>query len=158
MPVKKLKEFLDKNNIRYVTIRHSQAYNAQRVAASAHIPGDELAKTVMVKIDGKMAMAVLPASFRVNFDTLKLLTGATTIELANEMEFKYMFPDCEVGAMPPFGNLYDMEVYVAEKLREDEEISFCAGTHFELIKMAYDDFERLVKPRILRFSTAHSMN
>lgn len=158
MPVKKLKEFLDENSVRYVTIRHSQAYNAQRVAASAHIPGDELAKTVMIKIDGKMAMAVLPASYRVNFDILKMLVGANTLELADEQEFKYMFPDCEVGAMPPFGNLYDMEVFVSEKLREDEEIAFCAGTHFELIRMAYDDFERLVTPRILRFSTAYSMS
>jgi len=158
MPVKKLKEFLDENNIKYVTIRHSQAYNAQRVAASAHIPGDELAKTVMVKIDGKMAMCVLPASFRINFDILKMLVGADKIELADEQEFKFLFPDCEVGAMPPFGNLYGMEVFVAEKLREDEEIAFAAGTHYELIRMTYDDFERLVKPRILRFSTAYSMN
>jgi Ala-tRNA(Pro) deacylase len=158
MPVKKLKEYLDKNNIKYVTIRHSQAYNAQRIAASAHIPGNELAKTVMVKIDGKMAMAVLPASFRINFDTLKLMIGANQIELADELEFKYLFPDCEVGAMPPFGNLYDMDVYVAEKLREDEEIVFNAGNHNELIRMTYDDFEKLVKPHILRFSTAYSMN
>jgi Ala-tRNA(Pro) deacylase len=105
-----------------------------------------------------MAMAVLPASFRINFDTLKLMIGANQIELADELEFKYLFPDCEVGAMPPFGNLYDMDVYVAEKLREDEEIVFNAGNHNELIRMAYDDFEKLVKPHILRFSTAYSMN
>lgn len=154
MPIKKLKNYLDENNIEYITIRHSLAFNAQRVAATTHIPGKELAKTVMIKLDGKMAMAVLPASYRVKLDLLKELTGAKTIELANEMEFKYLFPECEIGAMPPFGNLYDMEVFVAESLAEDTEIAFNAGTHVELIRMAYADFERLVQPVVLAFSTA----
>ncbi len=154
MPIKKLKDFLDRNNIEYITIRHSLAYNAQRIAATTHIPGKELAKTVMVKIDGKMAMAVIPASYRVNLRLLKETTGAKKVELAEEMEFKHMFPDCDPGAMPPFGNLYDMEVFVAESLAEDEEIAFNAGTHVELIRMAYADFERLVQPVVLRFSTA----
>ena len=101
-----------------------------------------------------MAMAVLPASYRVRLDVLKELTGAKTIELANEMEFKYLFPECEIGAMPPFGNLYDMEVFVAASLAEDTEIAFNAGTHVELIRMAYADFERLVQPVVLAFSTA----
>ncbi len=154
MPIKKLKNYLDENNIEYITIRHSLAFNAQRVAATTHIPGKELAKTVMIKLDGKMAMAVLPASYRVRLDVLKELTGAKTIELANEMEFKYLFPECEIGAMPPFGNLYDMEVFVAASLAEDTEIAFNAGTHVELIRMAYADFERLVQPIVLAFSTA----
>lgn len=154
MPIKKLKNYLDENNIEYITIRHSLAFNAQRVAATTHIPGKELAKTVMIKLDGKMAMAVLPASYRVRLDMLKELTGAKTIELANEMEFKYLFPECEIGAMPPFGNLYDMEVFVAASLAEDTEIAFNAGTHVELIRMAYTDFERLVQPIVLAFSTA----
>lgn len=154
MPIKKLKNYLDENNNEYITIRHSLAFNAQRVAATTHIPGKELAKTVMIKLDGKMAMAVLPASYRVRLDVLKELTGAKTIELANEMEFKYLFPECEIGAMPPFGNLYDMEVFVAASLAEDTEIAFNAGTHVELIRMAYADFERLVQPIVLAFSTA----
>ncbi|TDN95818.1 aminoacyl-tRNA deacylase [Sunxiuqinia elliptica] len=154
MPIKKLKNYLDENNIEYITIRHSLAFNAQRVAATTHIPGKELAKTVMIKLDGKMAMAVLPASYRVRLDVLKELTGAKTIELANEMEFKYLFPECEIGAMPPFGNLYDMEVFVAASLAEDTEIAFNAGTHVELTRMAYADFERLVQPVVLAFSTA----
>lgn len=154
MPIKKLKDYLDKNNIEYITIRHSLAFNAQQIAATTHIPGKELAKTVMVKIDGKMAMAVLPASYLVKLDVLKELIGAKKVELANEMEFKHLFPDCEIGAMPPFGNLYDMEVFVAESLAEDEEIAFNAGTHVELIRMAYADFERLVEPVVLAFSTA----
>lgn len=153
MPVRRLREFLDNQNIRYVTIRHSTAYTAQETAASTHIKGKELAKTVIVKIDGKMAMAVLPASCRVDFDLLKKVTGASKVELAPEQEFKDMFPGCDIGAMPPFGNLYGMEVLAAESLAEDEEIAFNAGSHAELIRLAYIDFERLVKPTVARFST-----
>jgi len=152
MPVKKLKQYLDSHHVKYVTISHSKAYTAQQVAASAHISGQELAKTVMVKKDGKMVMAVLPASFQVDFDLLKKTTGARQLELAQEQDFKTLFPDCEVGAMPPFGNLYDMEVYVAETLTEDEEIAFNAGSHTELIRMSYGDFAKLVHPKVLKFS------
>lgn len=153
MPLRKLKEFLDSHNIKFVTISHSQAFTAQQIAAIAHIPGKELAKTVMVKIDGKMAMAVLPASYKVDFGLLKKAAGAKRVELASEQEFKDMFPDCEVGAMPPFGNLYGMEVYVAESLAEDEEIAFNAGSHTELVKVSYKDFETHVKPKVVKFSS-----
>jgi Ala-tRNA(Pro) deacylase len=152
MPVKKLKDFLDNQNIKYVTITHSPTYTAQEIAASAHIPGKDLAKTVMVKIDGNMAMAVLPASCKVDFDLLKKAAGASTVGLASEQEFKNLFPECEIGAMPPFGNLYGMEVFVADALAEDEEIVFNAGSHTELIRLAYKDFERLVKPKVVKFS------
>lgn len=152
MPVQKLKEFLDKNNIKYVSITHSKAYTAQEVAASAHIPGKELAKTVILKVEGKMAMAVLPASYKIDFDHLKEIIGLNDVRLADEIEFKDKFPGCEVGAMPPFGNLYGMDVYVAESLAEDDEIAFNAGSHTELIKLAYNDFERLVKPKVVEFS------
>lgn len=153
MPVKKLKAYLDDNRVRYVTIIHSPAYTSQEIAASAHIPGKELAKTVMVKVDGKMAMAVLPASFRVDFPTLKSLTGAHDVALASEEEFKGMFPDGEPGAMPPFGNLWGMDVFVAGRLAEDEEIVFNAGSHIELMRLSYHDFARLVKPKVVEFST-----
>lgn len=152
MPVAKLKEFLDRNKVKYITIRHSPAFTAQEIAASAHVSGREVAKTVMVKVDRKMAMAVLPASFHVDFDLLKGVLGAKSVQLATETEFQNLFPECEVGAMPPFGNLYGMETYVAESLSEDEEVAFNAGTHTELIKLQYRDFERLVKPKVLRFS------
>ncbi len=152
MPVQKLKEFLDSHNIKYVVISHSRAFTAQETAASAHVPVKELAKTVMVKMNGKMAMAVLPASCKVDFDLLKKATEAATIEIANEKEFKDMFPDCEIGAMPPFGNLYRMAVFVAKTLTEDREIAFNAGSHRELVKLAYKDFERLVKPKVITFS------
>ncbi len=152
MPVKQLKEFLDRNGIKYVTIKHSAAFTAQDIAESSHVPGKELAKTVMVKIDGKIAMAVLPSPYHVNFSRLKQAVGADTVTLAGEDEFKNMFPECELGAMPPFGNLYGMEVYVAEALAEDEEIVFNAGSHTELIKMSYKEFERLVQPKKIKFS------
>ncbi len=152
MPINKLREFLDSQNVKYVNISHSKSYTAQEIAASAHIPGKEMAKTVMIKIDGRLAMAVLPASYKVDFELLKDALGAERVRLAYEQEFKDKCPDCEVGAMPPFGNLYHMDVYVAESLAEDEEIAFNAGTHTELVKMRYEDFEALVKPKKLKFS------
>ena len=151
MPVKKLKEFLDSHNIEYVTVNHSLAYTAQRIAAAAHISGKDIAKTVMLKADGKMVMTVLPASCKINVDQLKNTIHAERVELASEKEFKDIFPDCEVGAMPPFGNLYGMEVYVAEKLTLDDEIAFNAGSHRELIKLSFRDYEKLVKPKVIKF-------
>ncbi|MGD8412669.1 MAG: YbaK/EbsC family protein [Candidatus Latescibacterota bacterium] len=152
MPVRKLKEFLDKEGVKYVIVSHSVAYTAQEIAARAHVRGKNLAKTVMVKLDGKVAMAVLPATFKVDFDLLKKVSGAKEVELASEKEFKDMFPDCELGAMPPFGNLYGFDVYVAKTLAEDDEISFNAGSHTELLKLPYAEFERLVQPKVVRIS------
>jgi Ala-tRNA(Pro) deacylase len=152
MPIKRIIEYLDSNNIKYVTIRHSAAFTAQEVAASAHVPGKELAKTVLIKLDGKMAMAVLPASDKIDFDLLRNATKVENIRLAYEQEFIDKFSDCEVGAMPPFGNLYGMEVYVSKSLTKDEEIAFNACSHSLLIKLQYKDYERLVKPKILEFT------
>ena len=152
MPVKKLKDFLETNNVKYVSILHSPSYTAQEIAASVHVKGKELAKAVMVKLDGKMAMAVLPGSHRVDFDRLTAASGAREVVLATEQEFKGLFPGCDIGAMPPFGNLYGMEVFVSRSLTEDKEIAFNAGSHHELIRLAYQDFERLVKPKIADFS------
>jgi Ala-tRNA(Pro) deacylase len=152
MPVRKLKEFLDNHRIKYTIIKHSPAFTAQEIAASAHISGRELAKTVMVRIDGKMAMAVLPASCRVDLDLLREASQAHSVTLAEEEEFKDMFPECDIGAMPPFGNLYGIEVFASEKLAQDEEIAFNAGEYTELIKMSFSDFQQMVKPKIARFS------
>jgi Ala-tRNA(Pro) deacylase len=151
MAVRKLKEFLDSQKVKYVSITHSLAFTAQEIAASAHIPGSELAKTVVVKLDGRTAMVVLPASQKVDFEALRRLAGATEARLASEQEFRDMFPECEVGAMPPFGNLYGMEVFVTKGLTADEEVAFNAGSHTELIRLAYRDFERLVKPKVVDF-------
>jgi len=152
MPAKKLKEFLDANGAKYVVIRHSPAYTAQEIAASAHVSGRELAKTVMVKLDGELAMAVLPATASVDFGLLEEVSGAQTAELAREGDFRDRFAECELGAMPPFGNLYGLDVYADRRLAEDETIAFNAGTHKELVKLAYEDFARLVKPKVGRFS------
>ena len=149
MPVQKLKDYLDQHEVEYVTISHSPAYTAQRIAEVAHIPGKDLAKTVIVKIDDKFAMAVLPASRRVDLRHLQEAIGADDVVLASEKEFMARFPDCEVGAMPPFGNLYDMGVYVAEQLTEDDEIAFNAGSHTELVRMSYRDFANLVTPQVV---------
>jgi Ala-tRNA(Pro) deacylase len=156
MPVKKLKEFLDAHRIKYVTVSHSLAYTAQEIAARAHVRGKELAKTVIIKADGRIAMAVLPASYRVDFGLLARAIGADKVDLATEKEFKLLFPDCELGAMPPFGNLYGMDVWVAESLSEDKEIAFSAGTHTELMKLPFTDFQRLVQPRVVKLSAGVS--
>ncbi|MFZ1933310.1 MAG: YbaK/EbsC family protein [Thermoguttaceae bacterium] len=148
MPVNKLKEFLDGQKVKYVTIAHSASYTAQEVAASAHVRGKELAKTVVVTLDGRMAMVVLPASRKVGFEQLRQVSGAENVQLASERAFSDMFPGCEVGAMPPFGNLYGMEVYASKLLEQDEEIAFNAGSHTELIRLAYRDFVRLVNPKV----------
>ncbi len=154
MPVKKLEEFLDSNQVKYKTIGHSLAYTAQEIAAAAAVPGQELAKTIIVKIDGEMAMAVLPASYRVDTKRLAKAAKAKKVELAGEKEFADLFPGCDLGAMPPFGNLYGMKVFVAEKLAADREIVFNAGTHRELVRLSYADFERLVKPVTAAFAVS----
>jgi Ala-tRNA(Pro) deacylase len=152
MPVKKLKEFLNKEKVKYVSIVHSPAFTAQEIAAAAHVPGRNLAKTVVVHCDGKPAMAVLPANRRINLENLRVAAAAKEVRFATEDEFRGLFPDCEIGAMPPFGGLYGMAVYVDASLAGDEQIAFNAGSHTELIKMVYCDFERLVKPKVAGFA------
>lgn len=152
MPLSKLREFLDSHNVKYLVISHSLAYTAQGVAALAHVSGKKLAKTVIVKIDGILAMAVIPASSHVNLELLRMLAGAQTVEVASEDEFKNAFPDCETGAMPPFGNLYDMAVYADASLAEQDEITFSAGTHRELVRMNWNDMQRLVAPTVDEFT------
>src|SRR5689334_906818 len=153
MPVGKLKAFLDQEKIKYVSIIHSTAYTAQEVAASAHVTGKELAKTVIVELDGKMAMAVLPANRKIVLQDLREVTGSDEVKFASEDEFRERFPECETGAMPPFGNLYGMDVYVAEALTQNEAISFNAGSHTEVIRMSLKDFEGLVHPKVMSFTT-----
>ncbi|MBN1448290.1 MAG: YbaK/EbsC family protein [Bacteroidetes bacterium] len=152
MPKQRLKEYLDREDVKYVSIVHSPAYTAQEVAASAHIPGKILAKTVIVDIDGTLSMAVVPASYAVDFDLLQGALGARKVALVHEEDFEERFPDCELGAMPPFGNLYGMPVIVSRSLAENDEIAFNACTHRELIKLGFKDFERLAQPKVITFS------
>jgi len=142
----RLQDFLQRQHTRYELIHHARAVTAQETAATAHIRGQLLAKTVMVNLDERLAMVVIPAASRVHFGRLCWQTGAQAAALATEAEFRDLFPDCEVGAMPPFGNLYGLEVYVDESLVSDADIAFNAGTHTEIVRMPYSEFERVVAP------------
>ncbi len=153
MPANKLREYLDSRGVKYVSIRHSPAYSAPEVAQSAHVSGRDFAKTVVVCTETGLALVVLPAVRRLVLADLREMLQMPHVRLASETEFRDLFPDCELGAMPPFGNLYGLPVYVAESLAAEEEIAFNAGTHTEVIKMRYEDFEALVKPEVLDFIT-----
>lgn len=152
MALSNLTEFLESHRVLYTVITHSPAYAAQGIAGLTHISGKELAKTVMVKLDEKLVMAVLPANFHVDLAALKRALNAKTVLLASEEEFKDRFAGCETGAMPPFGNLYGLPVFADENLTRDKDIAFNAGTHRELIRITWDDFKRLAEPTILRFA------
>jgi len=153
MPAKTLKSFLDKQRVKYVSIQHSVAYTAPEIAASAHVSGRDFAKAVIVMIEDQMTMIVLPANRQLVLSELRDMLDTNHVRLASEAEFKDVFPDCEIGAMPPFGNLYMMKTYVTSNLADEPEIAFNAGTHTEIIKMDYFDFERLVNPTVLDFVT-----
>ena len=148
MVVKKLENYLEQNHVWYEKITHPRTYTAQETAASAHIKGKELAKSVMIKLDGETALAVLPAYLKVDFKRIKEISGAKKIMLAMEEDIEEIFPDCTIGAMPPFGNLYQVPVYADSTLENDEDIAFNAGSHMELIKMHFKDFNKLVHPKI----------
>jgi Ala-tRNA(Pro) deacylase len=150
--LKRLKEYLEKNQVRYEVGYHERVYTSQEIAAAMHVPGRDLAKVVMVKADGKMVMLVLPASYQVETKKLKKALQCEKLRIAREREFEELFPDCEVGAMPPFGNLYHLEVWVDQVLTEDEFIFFRAGSHVETLKVKYNDYARLVDPRVGDFS------
>jgi len=152
MPCAKLLEYLEENNVDFELVDHPNAYAATDVAVKSGVPGRRFVKTGLLKLDGEMAMAVLPADSKVDFHLLRETARAETITLALEDEFEEMFPDCELGAMPPFGHLYGMEVYVAGSLLNAGTISFNAGTHQEILTMPFVDFERLVEPHVGYFT------
>lgn len=153
MPAAKVTAYLDSKGIKYVSLRHSPAFTAPEIAASTHVSGRDFAKTVIVMIEDEMAMVVLPASRRLLLPELREMIESSHVRLASETEFRDRFPDCELGAMPPLGNLYGMRTYVSGHLAEEREIAFNAGTHTEVIKMSYADFEQLVQPTVLDFVT-----
>ena len=146
MASKILKKFLDDNFIRYVSITHSPAYTAQETADCSLISGKELAKTVIVKVDHKLVMTILPASYMIDFRRLKEFFGTNNVTLAEEREFMATFPGCDLGAMPPFGNLFNIEVYIDPHMASNKKITFNAGTQQELYSMAYKDYANLVNP------------
>jgi len=153
MPIpRQISEYLDSQHVWYRTSIHPLAYTAQGLAHVQHVSGKLLAKSVMVNAGHRLVMVVLPASHRIDFAKLQELLNAGSLKLATEEEFKDMFPDCELGAMPPFGNLYHVEVWVDAALQEHPNLLFNAGTHLETIEMSFSDFEKLVHPQIGVFS------
>ncbi|OGW35537.1 MAG: deacylase [Nitrospirae bacterium GWD2_57_9] len=152
MSSNRLKDYLNSRQVKYITIAHSPAYTAQEIAASAHIKGQELAKTVMVRLDGKIAMCVLPASHSVDFARLRGNCGARDAVLVPEQEYRDLFPDCAPGAQPPFGNLYGVDVLVSSALISDREIAFNACSFSELIRLSLEDYLKLVEPAVIDLS------
>jgi Ala-tRNA(Pro) deacylase len=148
---RKLKTYLDKNKIKYSTLKHKEAFTAQEIAAAQHIPGKQVVKSVLIKADDKYVLAVLPAIHMVDFSSLKKALNAKKVSLATENEINKVIPDFEIGAMPPFGSMFDLPVYADSTLKEDKEIVFNAGTHKDMVKMKYKDFEKLAKPALGEF-------
>lgn len=153
MPIaSRLAEYLDEYGVIYAAIRHPKAYTAQEVAAQLHCRGKEMVKTVVIKAGPHSILAVLPATHRIDFYMLSDVLQFEDVRLATEPEFQDLFPECEPGAMPPFGNLYGVPVLCDNSLTEDEVIHFNAGTHTEAIRVRFEDFRRLVKPKIASFA------
>lgn len=150
--LERVEEYFKKNNINYKVIKHPEFYTSQEIAAAMHVPGKELAKVVMIKGKERYVMTVMPASWRVDFKRLKEVLNEKDIRLATEEEFKTIFPDCEAGAEPPFGNLYNIDTLVDKSLADDEHIFFNAGNHYEAVEMLYRDYANLVKPKVAEFA------
>jgi Ala-tRNA(Pro) deacylase len=148
----RLEQYLRENGVPFEVQHHPRAITAQEVAATEHVPGKMLAKVVMVLVDREMVMLSLPAPYQVDLEKVGKVLGAEVARLADEEEFEGAFPDCEVGAMPPFGNLYGMPIYVEEALAEDETIFFRAGTHTDTMSVRYADYEQLVEPTVAKFA------
>lgn len=152
MLISKLRKYLDEKSIQYSVGNLPAAFTAQESAELAHISGKDFAKTVMVRIGGRLSMLVLPAKYQVDFLRLSRSLGTGDIYLVSEEEFSDEFPDCDIGAMPPFGHLYGIPVYLASSLASNDTITFIAGTHTDTITMDYQDFEFLVKPKVIHFT------
>lgn len=150
MPSQKLQEYLNQNQVKYTSIAHPIAYSTREISHLCHVPEHQLAKTVMLNVGHKMVMVVLPARYILDFDMLKKSLHENEVSLASESDFNKVFADCELGAMPPFGNLYNIDVYVEKSLANNREIVFNAGTHTEVIKLQYSDFVKLVNPKIIK--------
>ncbi|AFT68537.1 hypothetical protein B5T_00250 [Alloalcanivorax dieselolei B5] len=155
MAVRALTELLDRNQVNYHCYNHPPTATAAQTAQSTHIPGDHMAKTVIVSVDGELAMAVLPANEYVDPDRLRQALGARHLSLAREDQFKDRFPLCEVGGEPPFGTLYDMRVFIDESLLKQDWLAFNAGSHTEVIKMGMGDFLKLSQPESSSFAMHH---
>lgn len=147
--LKKLRAFLDENRAEYTHTVHPLAYTAREVASAEHLPNREVAKTVVVFGDEGYHMIVVPASRLVDFQEVRLTLGFTHARLATEQELAQLFPDCELGAMPPFGHFYGMPVYLDSSLAAEQTIAFNGGTHFDVVRMRTDDYRALAHPTVV---------
>jgi len=148
---KPLIDCLKESKVEYEVLRHPEAITAQRIAQAEHVKGRHHAKVVMIKSGEQHLMAVLPADHQVDLKKLRKTTGKSA-SLDTEKEFKSLFPDCAIGAMPPFGNLYGVPTYVDKSLAEEDYIVFEAGTHTDAIKLRYRDYEKIVQPQVAGFA------
>lgn len=148
----RMEQLLREKGVGFETQTHSQAFTMQEVAAALHVPGRQVAKVVMVKADGDAVMLVLAAPDRLDFRKVRDMLAATEVSLAQEEDFSDLFPDCDTGAMPPFGYLYQVPTYVDEALAQEPAIVFRIGTHRETMKMAYADYSRLAQPALGDFA------
>jgi len=148
----RLMEFLDNSGVKYEITEHQPAFTAQQVAAEEHEPGQYVAKPVIVKVDGKYMMCVLSACYKIDLGALKRQLGAKSVELADEDELGKIFDDCDLGAEPPFGNLYELPTIMDKSMEQDDHIMFQGGTHEKAIRMSMSDYRKLVKPKVLEFS------
>lgn len=155
MALSRVEDYLVRNNVDFNRIVHGRAFSAQRSASVAHVSGCDVAKTVILKADNQFIMAIVPANVMIDFGKLQYQLGVDILRLATESEFTTLFDDCEVGALPPFGNLYHLEVYISDQLAHSSAIAFNSGKHTELIQISYADFHRLVRPKVLRFGWEH---
>jgi Ala-tRNA(Pro) deacylase len=152
MLAQKLTSLLERNRIHYKAFKHPTAYTAQGVASVMHVPGRQVAKTVVLEVDGKFVLAVLPAPCHVDLQRFREAAGATSVSLADEVEFRKLFPGCEPGAEPPFGHLYGLPTWVDASLAEDEFITFNGGSHDDAVRIRYEEFVQLAQPRVARFA------
>jgi Ala-tRNA(Pro) deacylase len=148
----RLGQLFEREKVSYEIVRHPPGYTAQHVAAHTHTRGREFAKTVVLRADDRYVMAVLPAHRRVSLDRARETLGAGKVRLATEEELRRLFPDSEVGAEPPFGNLYDLPVYASPELAENERITFNGGSHEQCVRIRWADYERLVRPTLADWS------
>jgi Ala-tRNA(Pro) deacylase len=147
----KIKDYLESKRVNYQTLEHEPAFTALEIAGAQHLPGRDVIKTVVVSADGQFIMCILPAVHRIDFGKLRKIIGANDVHLADESEVSALFPDCEVGAEPPFGEAYGLKVYADKILEENEEIAFNAGTHTDMLRIKFRDFVRLARPIIADF-------
>ena len=153
MPIcERLKELLKKEKVEFEHTTHAEVYTMQEVAAVEHERGRFVVKTVVVKADGDFVLAAVPAALKVDTDALSRLLGAKEVAVAEESEFAKLFPDCEVGGMPPFGNLYDLPLWLDERLTKCDHVVFNAGTHTDTVKMSFEDYQRLASPNVGEFT------